>query len=128
MTITDIMIIVAFILVILVIRKVINRSTQTSQDPRDTRFMALVVLRDNGSWMYGLDIIREIKKRWGKETRGIIYVDLNNMENAGEIMSREVESGGLVPNRRQYKIKGGGKRVLDEADLKWLSNTAIAPQ
>jgi len=116
----DGIIIIAFLLAILIVWRTVKKLTQTSTNPEDTRFMALVILRDNGSWMYGLDIVYKIKRRWGKSTRGRIYVVLSRMEDAGEIESRlySNQDDKQGPKRREYKIKDGGRRVLDEADLK----------
>ncbi len=113
-----------FVIAAMIVWRAIKRHTQTSLNPEDTRFMVLVILRDNGSWMYGLDIVSEIQKEWGKDTRAIIYVALSHMEDNGEVESRETSLRG----RREYQIKENGRKALEKADSRWLKNISTATQ
>lgn len=77
--------------------------------------VVLALLRDGGE-MYGLELVKESKRRL---TRGGVYVLLDRLEDKGFVTSRRrpaPEGEGGLP-RRLYSLTGLGERALSAANL-----------
>ena len=72
-----------------------------------TEFFILQMMINEGSDLYGLEMIR---KSGDKLKRGTIYTTLNRMEDKGLISSKKEDElqEGLTAKRRMYRINGTG--------------------
>jgi DNA-binding PadR family transcriptional regulator len=82
--------------------------------PSGKEFLALKLLRDGGSEMYGLELV---KASGGKLGRAGVYVTLDRLEEKGFVKRRTpaAEDHPGLP-RPRYKLTALGERVLRAAE------------
>lgn len=83
-------------------------------------YLILKLLIDNGSTMYGLELV---KKADGKLKRGTLYTTLSRMEDKGFVKSEKEGKppAWLSAPRRMYSPSGLGSLAVDQRELHALS-------
>lgn len=81
-------------------------------DSRKRKILRALAAREN--WTYGLELVRD-----GAGDRGTIYVQLQELEEAGFVRSREEKllDERLGARRRIYEITSRGRAALLRDDL-----------
>jgi DNA-binding PadR family transcriptional regulator len=90
----------------------------SDRSPSSAELLAMQLLRDSPSGMYGLEMVEASS---GRFKRGTVYITLGRLEESGFVKSRTQRANPPDLPRPIYRLTALGERALHAAEIMGLN-------